>query len=551
MKRILIYCFIVLVASACSSTSKSASEKRANTYINEEQLLLDAEMLEAKTLQENGKKFEAMKRYDALIKKAPQYAPAYYEMSGVLLGIGMNDSAQACAEKAAKLNEHNEWYLMRLAQVYEAQRDGKSQAQVWEKLVKQHPDKIEYYYQLSDAYILANDIPSAIEVLDRLEKRIGIQEATSLQKQRLWAALGKDDQAKKEIERLAETMPQEQKYNAILAEMCMKEHNYKQAKQYYDNILKYHPNDEYIYFSLAEYYKQTGDNKNAFESLKTGLQQSTMECRSKLQILAASYTTEEFYHSKSKEAFELMDIVMQTCDGDPAAALFYGDVLMRQEKYKEAVEQFRIHLATDSSEYEVWEALLVCENSVEDMGKETQRDAQRAAELFPLHPLPHYLQGFYAYEDKNFAQAITFLEQCEQLGFTNGYLEGETMSLLAECHYRLAEYEQAWNYFEKCLQLDGKDYYNMNNYAYYLAQQQERLDYAESLSRKTIEHDPNNDTFLDTYAWVLHQLGRDCEALEYITKAVKIEQSTPKDAEDSNNTLSDHLNIIQQGCQNH
>ena len=219
MKRILIYCFIVLVASACSSTSKSASEKRANTYINEEQLLLDAEMLEAKTLQENGKKFEAMKRYDALTKKAPQYAPAYYEMSGVLLGIGMNDSAQACAEKAAKLNEHNEWYLMRLAQVYEAQRDGKSQAQVWEKLVKQHPDKIEYYYQLSDAHILANDIPSAIEVLDRLEKRIGIQEATSLQKQRLWAALGKADQAKKEIERLAETMPQEQKYNAILAEM--------------------------------------------------------------------------------------------------------------------------------------------------------------------------------------------------------------------------------------------------------------------------------------------------------------------------------------------
>ena len=208
--------------------------------------------------------------------------------------------------------------------------------------MNQHPDKIDYYYQLSDAYILAENIPSAIEVLNRLEKRIGIQEATSLQKQRLWTALGKEDQAKKEIERLAETMPQEQKYNAILAEMCMKEHNYKQAKQYYDNILKYHPNDEYIHFSLAEYYKQTGDSKNAYESLKTGLQQSTMECRSKLQILAASYSTEEFYHSKSKEAFELMDIVMQTCDGDPAAALFYGDVLMRQEKYKEAMDYFEL-----------------------------------------------------------------------------------------------------------------------------------------------------------------------------------------------------------------
>ena len=236
MKRILLYCLLFLIVSACSSTSKNASNNRSTSYLNEEQLLLDAEMLEAKTLQENGKKFEAMKRYDALIKKAPKYAPAYYEMSGVLLNVGMTDSAQACAEHAAKLNEKNEWYLMRLAKIYEVQRNGKAQTQVWEKLVNQHPDKIDYYYQLSDAYILAENIPSAIEVLNRLEKRIGIQEATSLQKQRLWTALGKEDQAKKEIERLAEAVPQEQKYNAILAEMCMKEHNYKQAKQYYDNI---------------------------------------------------------------------------------------------------------------------------------------------------------------------------------------------------------------------------------------------------------------------------------------------------------------------------
>ena len=549
MKRILLYCFIVLVVTACSSTSKSTKNNHSSTNISEEQLLLDAKMIEAKILQENGKKFEAMKRYDTLTKKDPKYAPAYYEMSNILLSVGMTDSALTCATQAAKLDETNEWYLIRLAKIHEARRDGKSQAQVWEKLVKQHPDNIDYYYQLSDAYILANDIPSAIAALERLEKRIGVQEATSLQKQRLWSAIGKEDQAKKEIEKLANAMPQEQKYNAILAEMCMKEHNYKQAKQYYDNILQYHPNDEYIHFSLAEYYKQTGDSKNAYESLKTGLQQSSMECRSKLQILAASYTTEEFYHSKSQEAFELMDIVMQTCSGDPAAALFYGDVLMRQEKYAEAVEQFRIHLATDSSEYEVWEALLVCENSAKGMEREALRDARRAAELFPLHILPYYMQGYYAFEDKDYAQAIKFLEQCEQLGFNNGYLEGETYALLAECHYRLDEYQQAWNYFDKCLKLDSKDFYTMNNYAYYLAQQNERLDYAESLSRKTIEHDGDNATFLDTYAWVLHQMGRDCEALEYIKKAVKIENQNK--AEDSDSTLKSHLNTIQSLCTSH
>jgi predicted Zn-dependent protease len=43
----------------------------------------------------------------------------------------------------------------------------------------------------------------------------------------------------------------------------------------------------------------------------------------------------------------------------------------------------------------------------------------------------------------------------------------------------------------------------MNNYAYYLSLKGEKLDVAEKLSGKVIQANPDNSTYLDTYAWVL------------------------------------------------
>ena len=43
----------------------------------------------------------------------------------------------------------------------------------------------------------------------------------------------------------------------------------------------------------------------------------------------------------------------------------------------------------------------------------------------------------------------------------------------------------------------------MNNYAYYLSLRSIKLDVAEKLSNLVIKNNPNNATYLDTYAWVL------------------------------------------------
>ena len=48
----------------------------------------------------------------------------------------------------------------------------------------------------------------------------------------------------------------------------------------------------------------------------------------------------------------------------------------------------------------------------------------------------------------------------------------------------------------------------MNNYAYYLAEQNMKLKEAEEMARKVIEKEKDNTTYLDTYGWVLYKRGK-------------------------------------------
>ncbi len=60
----------------------------------------------------------------------------------------------------------------------------------------------------------------------------------------------------------------------------------------------------------------------------------------------------------------------------------------------------------------------------------------------------------------------------------------------------------------------------MNNYAWNLCMLGRNLDKAEKMSYQTIKAEPDNCTYLDTYAWVLFNQGRYEQAKIYIEHAL-------------------------------
>ena len=538
--RYILFAAALLALAACGGGKKAATAdsryRRAPIReVSEEQLKADSRLVEALGLQESGHTDEALRAYAALAADMPGYDAAWYQMSRLLAQRGWTDSAMACANRAVELQPDNRWYLLHKAALHRQRGEARAAVATWERLVKLMPDELEYCYNLSNACLDAEDLEGAVAALDMVERRVGITEPISLQKQRIWLAADKPAKAERELVRLADAMPHEKRYQAMLAEMYMSQGKHKKAKERYDMVLQADPQDPYIHIQLAEYYKKLGNSAEADSEMLRAFANPALDGRTMLQLLGSFYTEEEFFGSQRETAFRLLEQAMEGCTDAPEYAAFYGNVLMEQEKYAEAAHQFALALQNDSSQYELWEAELICLNAAGD--EATLADyATRAARLFPTHTLPRYLLALHCYREERYDDALEHLTVAMKWGFSKGYLEAECYALTAECHYRAGHYDKCWETFEKRLAKQPDDLETLNNYAYYLAEQNLNLEKALEMSRRTIEKEPEVANFLDTYAWILHLLGRDREALPYIEKAVRLNPSS--------DTLKEHYRTI-------
>ena len=116
------------------------------------------------------------------------------------------------------------------------------------------------------------------------------------------------------------------------------------------------------------------------------------------------------------------------------------------------------------------------------------------------------------------------------------YLEEEPSDLQFQA-FRLELYEKTNQPSEKLIQAyeailpyDPHNWIIMNNLAWHLCLIGKELDRAEKLSRNTILAEPTNPVYLDTYAWIMYQMGDYDSAAFYIQRA--LEYSTPETKKD-------------------
>lgn len=420
MKNSLYILLLTALLASCAGGKKatvaeSPYRRAPIREVTEEELSNDSALIDATMQHLLGKEEESVEKYQHLLGRSPNYSPAHFGLGRLYLSMGWMDSALHHTRRACELDKNNAWYRIQLARIYEQLHDGKNLKATWEELVKLYPDNTDYYYNLSNAYLYCNDVTGSIAVLDRVEKRFGINETVSLQKQKLWNAINKPDKARKELEKLAEAVPSEPRYSAILAESYMNEHNYGKALQYYNYILATNPDDENIHIALASCNLAMGNLFDAFKHLRQGVMNPAVECRNRMVFITEFLHNEAFFNAYGKRCFALADSVADGCGENDGFEVLYGQMLAAQGRYKEAAERFKAHLATDKSQYAVWEALLICEGQYEEGADELLEDARQASELFPLHLRPYLILAEGYLNRNDCEKARYYLDRCQMI----------------------------------------------------------------------------------------------------------------------------------------
>lgn len=86
------------------------------------------------------------------------------------------------------------------------------------------------------------------------------------------------------------------------------------------------------------------------------------------------------------------------------------------------------------------------------------------------------------------------------------------LSTLGDCYHDIGDRKRTYECYDKVLKLDPECVQVLNNYAYFLCLEGRSLAKAEKMSRKSVQKEPDNPTFLDTLGWILHLRGKDAEA---------------------------------------
>ena len=108
---------------------------------------------------------------------------------------------------------------------------------------------------------------------------------------------------------------------------------------------------------------------------------------------------------------------------------------------------------------------------------------------------------------------------------------------IGDIYYQMKQMDQTYKAYDEALKYNDNNIVVLNNYAYFLSLDKKDLKKAERMSAQCIKLEPDNATYLDTYAWIFFVQGNYTLAKIYIESA--LEKDNTKSAE-----LVDHYGDI-------
>ena len=221
---------------------------------------------------------------------------------------------------------------------------------------------------------------------------------------------------------------------------------------------------------------------------------------------------------------------------DSIVPLLRPELMIKQNRLLDASIRLEEIITKSPENYYAWERLLIVYLQLKDYGKLMTR-GEECATRFNMSFTAKILYANGALESGKYSIALEELKKAEILAGENKDSIVQVLTMRADVYYRMKDYLMAFETFETALKTDKEDLTVINNYAYYLAEQNRNLKEAEEMAKKVIEKENGNTTFLDTYGWVLYKRGK-------LNEAAKIMESIINSGEKPDAVWYEHYGFV-------
>jgi tetratricopeptide (TPR) repeat protein len=181
----------------------------------------------------------------------------------------------------------------------------------------------------------------------------------------------------------------------------------------------------------------------------------------------------------------------------------------------------------DPNASNVWNQLLTCDEALADYASMVKHCAM-AIELYPYEVNYYYYGAFASYRIQDYSQTIKFALEGIDLTIPGDEIRINMYSLAGDAAHYAKNYALCDSIYMQAIDEYPESALALNNYAYFLSLRNEKLDLAASYSKKSLELEPKNPSYLDTYAWIMYKQKNYSEAQKYILQTLEF---TPESAE--------------------
>lgn len=532
-KRTYVFSIVVtmiwfLVFNNYAQAQKNRKYKRGDKEITEhtiresEYLFIEAQKYY--TLEDYAKSINLFLKCIDLV---PDNSAAYYKLAQIAIHNEEVDKALNYALKAVALDGENKYYYIITANIYTEKGNFVKAAEYYEQMIYRISGTNEYLFELAALYLYQNQLDDALSTYNRAEEVFGINEQAIHQKQKIYLQLNQLGNAVEEGEKLIDAYPDESGYVIALAEILIPNNKTREAINLLEDLLIKFPENGQAKLILSDLYKNEGNLIKSEKYLYSAFDDPSVNPDIKVQIIA-SFTQQisqarTINNPNATLEENTQQLAIKTTQLHPKEAnsfAVYGDLLYALNNKKEALANYLITVDLAPDNFKVWQNIFQLDSENNDL-EASIKHLETALELFPNQSIIYMYLGLALTQKQNFVEALAILEQGKRLSITNKHQTGVFCSLLGNAYNEVKEYDKSDKSYEEALIINPNDYQSLNNYSYFLSLRKVKLGKAEKMAQKVVRNNPDNVTYVDTYAWVLYTTGKFKEAKKQMEKIIE------------------------------
>lgn len=518
----------VLLMVACSTVRKTVDTPEGGVTLSiEEQRRYEYYYLEAVKLEQQERYDEAFGMLAHCLAIYPEAPSALYKMATYYFYLNQKDKALDALLRAVKGEPNNYWYRQTLASYYQTNREYDKAIAVLEEMQQRFPKRNgELLSALVGLYNQTQQYDKVIDALSRLETLIGKTEAISMEKSRNYLLMGKQEAAFEEMKALAAEYPDNSYYRVILASMYMENGHEADALPVLQKVLDEEADNGTAKIAMVQYYKQAADTVEYHAMVDSVMMAPTIddETKVKMMLQLISEKTDSTY------VLQLFERALQQPQRSAKLGHICVQYMLILHQPEERVRPVLLRmLETEPDHVQARLQLLSYAAKRNDLD-EIIDICSKAIDYTPEVLDFYYYKAIGLYQTNRHEEALdTYRKATAQItDESSTELVSDIFTAMGDLYQQTGRLEEAYLCYDSALVYNPSNILVLNNYAYFLSEEGEQLDKAEQMSLRTIKAEPQNATYLDTYAWILYKQQRYEEALDYMEQALAAD-SVPSD----------------------